>query len=241
MTKWSKLKRVLGWAVALATATALGVMAYRWSGLILALLHDEAAFRGWMTSLGVWAPIASIAINAAQVIIAPLPGQVISVANGYLFGFWSGVLVNLIGAMIGTTLILVLVRRWGRPLVARLVRDHDQIARLDRLVARRGRLFFFLVFLLPFMPKDLACYAVGLAELPIGQMIVLIAVGRLPGLVVASWVGANAVEFSTVQWAAMILGAAGIGAAYLRWSQVVEATLISWVERAAGRPSQERR
>ena len=109
--------------------------------------------------------------------------------------------------------------------------DHEQLAKLDRLVARRGALFFFLIFLLPFMPDDLTCFAIGLTDLPLGQMLVMIAIGRLPGLIVASWVGANAASLSITAWVVLIAGASALALVYLRWSGAIESALMSWIER----------
>jgi len=136
--------------------------------------------------------------------------------------------------MLGTGIVLVLTRRWGRPLVVKLV-PNTQLEKLDRLVARRGALFFFLIFLLPFLPDDLTCFAIGLTDLPLGQMLVLIAIGRLPGLIVASWVGANAASLSITTWIVLIVGASALALAYLRWSGAIESALMSWIERVTSK------
>ena len=192
--------------------------------------RDRAAFQTWLTSFGAWTPLVSIALNATQVIAAPIPGQVIGLANGYLFGVWWGTLYSLAGVMLGTGIVLILTRRWGRPFVIRFVRG-GQFEKLDRLVARRGALFFFLIFLLPFLPDDLTCFAIGLTDLPLGQMMVLITLGRLPGLFVASWIGANATNLSRPAWIALIIGACAVALAYLRWHETMESALIRWIER----------
>jgi uncharacterized membrane protein YdjX (TVP38/TMEM64 family) len=226
-----KLSSAIRWILVVAVLAALGVILWRWGGLIWALFRDRSAVQAWIMSFGAWAPLISIVLNALQVIVAPLPGEVTSLVNGYLFGAWLGAFYNLIGVMVGSVIVLILTRHWGRPLVTRFVQDHEQLGRLDHLIARRGALFFFLVFLLPLMPKDLACYAVGLTDLPLSRMIVLIAVGRLPGLIVASWIGANAVSLSPVEWAVLIVGACALGLIYWRWGGAIEAALMSWVER----------
>ncbi len=226
-----KLGHVTRWIVGAAVFVVLGVTAWRWGGAIWALFRDRATLQAWVASFGAWAPLVSIALNAAQVIIAPIPGQVIGLANGYLFGVWLGTLYSLLGVMLGTGIVLVLTRRWGRPLVVKLVPD-TQLEKLDRLVARRGALFFFLIFLLPFLPDDLTCFAIGLTYLPLGQMFVLIAIGRLPGLIVASWVGANAASLSVTGWIMLIVGASALGLAYVRGHEAIEETLLRWIERA---------
>jgi uncharacterized membrane protein YdjX (TVP38/TMEM64 family) len=225
-----RLEHIARWVLGIAALVALGVAAWRWGAQAWDLFRNRATLQAWVASFGAWAPLVGIALNAAQVIIAPIPGQVIGLANGYLFGVWLGTFYSLLGVMLGTGIVLVLTRRWGRPLVVKLVPD-TQLEKLDRLVARRGALFFFLIFLLPFLPDDLTCFAIGLTDLPLGQMFVLIAIGRLPGLVVASWVGANAASLSITTWVVLIAGASALALAYLRWSGAIESALMSWIER----------
>ena len=97
-----RLTRVIGWIIVLAALGALIVAAaWRWGGVLWSLFRDRAALQTWIASFGAWAPLVSIMLNAAQVIIAPIPGQIIGLANGYLFGAWIGTLYSLIGVMIG--------------------------------------------------------------------------------------------------------------------------------------------
>ena len=227
-----QLGRVSRWIIGTALFVALGVLAWRWGAQAWDLFRDQAALQAWMASFGAWAPLVSIVLNAAQVIAAPIPGQVVGLASGYLFGVWRGTLYSLIGVMLGTGIVLILTRRWGRPFVVKLV-PAAQLEKLDRLVARRGALFFFLIFLLPFLPDDLTCFAIGLTDLALGKMMVLIAMGRLPGLIVASWVGANATSLGLAGWVVLIAGACLLALAYLRWGGAIEAALVSWVERVA--------
>jgi len=81
------------------------------------------------------------------------------------------------------------------------------------------------------LPDDLTCFAIGLTDLPLGQMMVLIALGRLPGLIVASWVGANAASLSITAWIVLIVGACALGLAYVRWRRTIESALMGWIER----------
>lgn len=222
--------RAIRRVVASAALVALGAAAWRWGAQAWALFRDQAAMQAWIASFGAWAPLVSIALNAAQVIAAPIPGQVIGLANGYLFGVWWGTLYSLLGVMLGTAIVLIFARRWGRPFAVKLVRG-EQLEKLDRLVARRGALFFFLIFLLPFLPDDLTCFAVGLTDLALGRMFVLIAIGRLPGLFVACWVGANAANLGLVGWIVLIAGACALALAYLRWGEAIETAIVCWIER----------
>ena len=229
--KNSHLTRVV---LAVTALVALGVVVRLWGSEAWSLFRDRAALQAWITSFGAWAPLVSIGLNAAQVIAAPIPGQVIGLANGYLFGTWLGTLYSLLGVMLGTGVVLTVTRKWGRPFVVKLIRG-EQLEKLDRLVARRGALFFFLIFLVPFLPDDLTCFAIGLTDLALGQMLVLIALGRLPGLFVASWIGANATNLSLAAWIVIIVGVSALALAYLRWNNVIESSLMNWIARLTRR------
>jgi len=227
--------RALRLIVAAALIVALGLGLWQWGPAMWSLFQEQSALQAWLASFGAWAPLVSIAVSALQVIVAPIPGQVTGVVSGYLFGVWLGALYSLLGVMLGTSLILALTRRWGRPLAVRFV-PTAQLARLDRLVERRGELFFFLIFLLPFLPDDLTCFAIGLTSLSLGRMLVWIALGRLPGLFVASWAGANAAGVSPAGWAVLVSVVRILALVYWRWRNAVEARLLTWLDRLTHHP-----
>src|SRR5690606_8110637 len=68
---------------------------------LLPLFSDPATARETIGGLGAAAPLAFIAMQIAQVVIAPLPGQVSGLIGGFLFGPWLGLLYTMIGAFLG--------------------------------------------------------------------------------------------------------------------------------------------
>jgi uncharacterized membrane protein YdjX (TVP38/TMEM64 family) len=203
---------------------------WRWGRPLVGFFEDQEQVRQWLADFGPLAPLISIGLNVAQVLLAPVPGQVIGLANGYLFGVLWGTIYSLIGILIGSALAMGLGRWLGRPVVERFV-GPDHLARWDHLAARRGPLFFFLVFLLPLVPDDIACFAVGLSPLSIPYMVTLATIGRLPGLIVSSWIGANASSLSPVGWALVGAGALLLGGMVLRYRDRLETSLLRFAER----------
>ncbi|MEA3340613.1 MAG: VTT domain-containing protein, partial [Chloroflexota bacterium] len=132
---------------------AIGGAVWVWREPLFAFFSDAERAREWVAGFGPWGPLVSVALNVAQVLLAPLPGQFVGLLNGYLYGLWLGVLYSMAGLLLGTALAMGLARRFGRPLVERLAGE-ETLARWDRLADRRGPLFFFLVFLFPFVPDD---------------------------------------------------------------------------------------
>ena len=91
-------------------------------------------------------------------------------------------------------------------------------------------IFFFLVFLLPLVSDDIASFAVGLSSLSIPYILALAAIGRLPGLVASSWVGASVSALSPAGWAFLVAGMLVLVVFVLRYRERIEASLLRLAE-----------
>jgi uncharacterized membrane protein YdjX (TVP38/TMEM64 family) len=169
-----------------------------------------------------------------QALLAPIPGQAIEAVSGYLYGPWVGTLWPIIGMAIGSFITFSLARRFGRPLVIRFI-GQQSMARLDELERRGGAPFFFLIWLLPFAPDDLACVAAGLTAMSVRQFMVLMLVGRLPGVFVSVWVGSNVARVEPIWWAALFLGLAIAALVFWRWGDQIQELVLGLIERASNR------
>lgn len=196
-----------------------------WHRPLLSFFADTARIQEFVTRFGYWAPLATILLHVAQVLLAPIPGQVIDAANGYLFGAAWGTVYSLVGVIAGSSLAMALARRFGRPWAERLIRK-ETLERLDGYSRQRGALFFFLVFLFPFLPDDVACFLAGLTPLPLPELVVLAAVGRLPGIFAANLVGANAAGLTRTQIAFFIAVVTVIALTFWRYQERIEVAML---------------
>ena len=214
--------------------TLAGGAMWYWREPLWALLGNQERIRDWVASFGPWAPLVSTALNVAQVLLAPIPGQFVGLLNGYLYGLWLGTLYSMFGLILGTALAMALGRWFGRPLVQHLV-NQETLVRWDRIADRQGPLFFFLVFLFPFVPDDVTCFLIGLSPLAIPRMVVLAALGRLPGVFVSCWLGAYATELPWWAWIPLGGGAAGLAWAFWRYQAQLEAATVGLIRHLTGR------
>jgi len=153
-----------------------------------AFLTDPEAARAYVRSFGVWAPLALIVLQALQIVLAPVPGQVLAAVAGYLFGPWWGTLYNMIGITLGSTAAFWLSRRFGRAYVERMI-DADALATFDTLAERRGLLSLFVLFLIPGLPDDALCFVGGLTPIPLRKLVLVAIVGRTPAFFLANVLG----------------------------------------------------
>jgi uncharacterized membrane protein YdjX (TVP38/TMEM64 family) len=156
-------------------------------------LADPRWVRGAVADLGPYGPVAFVALQTVQVVVAPVPGQTLGVAGGYLFGTVAGTLYSMVGVVVGSTAVFVLARRLGRPYVERVVSE-DVLDRFDTFAEEHGRVGLFVVFLLPTFPDDAVCALAGLTSLRLRTLAALVAVGRLPTFALAAFAGDGAAE-----------------------------------------------
>jgi len=206
---------------------------------LLSLFADRATVQDFVMRFGPWAPLAAILLHVAQVLLAPIPGQVIDAVNGYLFGAAWGTTYSWVGVIAGSSVAMTLARRFGRPWAERLIKK-ETLERLDSYSRQRGALFFFLVFLFPFLPDDVACFLAGLTPLPLSELIVLAALGRLPGVFVANLVGANAAALTPTQGAVFIALLMAIALAFWRYQERVEMAMLKMIAWLSDRLKAER-
>jgi uncharacterized membrane protein YdjX (TVP38/TMEM64 family) len=182
----------------------------------LAFLADSQAVREFIRGYGIWAPIVLVVLQTVQVVAAPIPGQVLAVVAGYLFGAWWGTLYNMVGITIGSTIAFWLARRYGRTYVESIVHE-EALEQFDAVSDDYGRPAIFFVFLVPGLPDDVICFVGGLTDIPLWQLVVLAVVGRTPAFflvnVVGGLLGTNQVG-TAVALAVLLVGISMIGYLY---------------------------
>jgi uncharacterized membrane protein YdjX (TVP38/TMEM64 family) len=172
-------------AIALITvAAALGFLAYRywqplgaWGQMFWGA--DKEQIRIWLESWGPLAPLAFILIQALQVVVAPIPGEVTGFLGGFLFGLTLGFLYSTLGLTLGGTLAF-LIGRWLEVHFIEKVVKKETLAKFDFIVERQGALVAFFLFLMPWAPKDYLCFILGLSQMPLKVFVLLMAIGRMP-------------------------------------------------------------
>ena len=153
------------------------------------LFNERHVIEEFIMSFGMWAPLFFIILQIAQVVLAPIPGNAVSFVGGYLFGWW-GLLMTVVGSTIGFVLVVLLSRKFGRPLVEKIFKK-DQIAKFDYIIKKNGTVALFLIFLFPFFPDDLLSYLAGLTKIKMRKLIVICIAGRFPGYLLLNLVGSG--------------------------------------------------
>ncbi len=163
------------------------------TGLFLFLfwdyIKDPTLLREVVGEHDIIGAIAMVLISAVQVIIALLPGEFVEIASGYIFGSLWGSLLCLGGIVLGSTVTILLVRRFGRQFVY-VFYPKEKLDNLPLLrdPAKRN-LLTFILFAIPGTPKDLFTYAIGLTDMSIPLYIALTTLARFPSVILSTLSG----------------------------------------------------
>jgi len=150
--------------------------------------------RTWVAARGVWAPLVFVGIQILQVIVFVIPGEIPQAAGGFLFGVAGGVSLSSLGIIIGSVCNYAIGRLLGRPFIYGIV-GKEKTDRFLGLIGE-GRLLgsFFLLFLIPGIPKDALCYIAGISGIRVVPFMLLSGLGRLPGLLGSAIIGGAAAQ-----------------------------------------------
>jgi uncharacterized membrane protein YdjX (TVP38/TMEM64 family) len=169
-------------------------------------------------------------LQILQVLVAPIPGQLLGLLGGSMFGFWHGLLLSMIGLVIGSAIAMGSSRILGEAVVRRFV-PAALLSRFDHLSNTNGLWSFFLIFLLPVFPDDAVCFMAGLTRLPLHRLLLVCVLGRLPGTATLTFVGSGVGNDMTQAY--VVLGT-GIVLAFGVW--LFSEELETLVSRASANP-----
>ncbi len=163
--------------------------------------------RDWIAGLGPAGPLV-FAVVYAFATVAALPGSVLSVAAGALFGPVLGVLTVIVAATVGASLAFLVSRYFARQAVAGWLEKNDRFRRLDDLTEKHGGIIVAVTRLVPLFPFNLLNYGFGLTKVPFKTYVWWSAVCMLPGTVlyvVGSAAIYEAAAGGRVPWALVVV------------------------------------
>lgn len=131
-----------------------------------------------------WAPVIFVALYAAATALA-VPGTILTLGGGAIFGFWWGTLLNFTAANIGANAAFAIARALGRDGVRHLMgSDSGALEKLGHVVERHGFQGLLTLRLIPLVPFNALNFGSGLMPLGWRTFAVATLIGILPGTAV---------------------------------------------------------
>ena len=132
----------------------------------LGVFKDMNALRGLVGDNIILGPLIFILLQILQVVIPIIPGGISSAAGVLIFGPMMGFVYNYVGICIGSIIIFLLGRRYGKPFILSMVSDktYNRYSGWLENQHRFDKLFTLAIFL-PVAPDDALCLMAGLTNI----------------------------------------------------------------------------
>jgi uncharacterized membrane protein YdjX (TVP38/TMEM64 family) len=171
----------------------------------------------WVEGLGAWGPLAFISVYAIATVLL-VPGALLTLAGGAIFGVVDGTLYVFFAASLGANLAFLVSRYGARSWVERRLEESPRFAAIDSAVARNGLKITLLLRLSPIFPFSFLNYALGLTQVRLRDYVIACA-GMLPATLlyvyygqvigdVAALAGGASSDKDTGYWVVTALGLA---------------------------------
>ena len=203
--------------VVLILAVCIGAAALVKSGM----LEEMGSVEGVRARIDAAGPMASVVYFLLQmmtVIVAPIPSNVTMMAGAMALGFWEALILGLAAVVLGSVLVFAAGRALGRDAVSRKLKNGVMEKYLP-IIEEKQDMFLFLTMLFPFFPDDVLCILAGLTSMPFKRFVLIMALTRPWGLIVAALLGSGLMHapqiLDVLPWWAIALGVAALAAVFV--------------------------
>ena len=153
--------------------------------------ENQQRFREWVDHFGIGGWFILLLIQIGQVVIAIIPGEPVEVVAGVMYGTLGGLLTCLLGVLIGSSLVFLMVRRLGTPVI-RLFFSEEKLNSFSFLQnTERLESVTLILFLIPGTPKDVLTYVAGLTPIRPIQFLSIATLARIPSIISSTWAGSS--------------------------------------------------
>ncbi|MCI8424954.1 MAG: TVP38/TMEM64 family protein [Adlercreutzia sp.] len=148
---------------------------------------------------GPWGFLILLAIQFLQIVVAFIPGEVVQVAAGMIYGPWVGALIIWIGCIISSSFIFVLVHKLGAPFVQAMVPEKYMGKFREWEKSPKFNAIVFILFLIPGLPKDVFTYLTPLTHMSMRSFVLISNFARIPGIVLSTYAASGLVTGDIAQ------------------------------------------
>jgi uncharacterized membrane protein YdjX (TVP38/TMEM64 family) len=160
----------------------------------------QILFRDALTLISGLGPVAPLFFVALYIMacILLLPGSILTLGAGVVFGVVNGSIAVSIGATLGATCAFLVGRYLARDWVAKRIAGNDKFKAVDEAVAKEGWKIVLLTRLSPVFPFNLLNYAFGLTQVSVRHYFFASWLGMIPGTIMYVYIGSLAGDLASL-------------------------------------------
>lgn len=189
MKEKEKLKKyIVNGLLAALTIVVIGFAYYEFSKEFT-IFRDPDKIRDLILSFGHYSILAFIMLQVLQVVIFFIPGEVVQIAGGYIFGPIIGGAASFTGIMLGSMIGYFVSKALGKKYINGLI-EKNNLTKLKRILdAGSNNIAVFIIYFIPGIPKDILVYVAGISNVRFTDFIIYSSLGRLPWIIASAVFG----------------------------------------------------
>ncbi len=188
---YNKIKQYKSYIVLSIIFICLIYSAYQYYNRYFYIFKDPNKIKHIIMSYGKYSVIAFIVLQIIQVVAFFIPGEIVQIAGGYIYGTVGGSIISLAGITTGSIIVFSLSNAYGKPLIDKIISGKDM--KFFKRILNLGHINFvvFLLYLIPGIPKDVLAYICGVSNITFKDFILYSTLGRIPGIFISAYFGAK--------------------------------------------------
>ena len=195
--KQSDLIKLVGLVVFIVLITAIVVAIWPTLSIVFEPGGVETLIE-LITSQGPLGVLILLGMQLLQIIVAFIPGEVVQIAAGMMYGPLWGSVVILVGCVLSSMVVYELVHKLGAPFVRSMVGEKQLLKFRQFELSGKFGVTVFILFLIPGFPKDVLIYIVPLSDMNLRTFLLLSTIGRTPGVIISTYAAAGLADGNIV-------------------------------------------
>ncbi len=190
LSKNNNKKRIIITSTILVVFLGLIVflIVYYWDYVYGLITKDEAITKeieALVEKAGPWAWLVLIFLIMLQVLFAVIPNGVFEMLAGIVYGPFLGVIIACVGISVGTLVVILLVKSFGRGFANLFVdlKDEEKYKFIND--KKRCMFVMFGLLIIPGLPKDFLAFLVPFTKVKTWEYLILNIIGRLPTIIIS--------------------------------------------------------
>lgn len=173
----------------IAIIVLIPILFYKHNPDIVENFKSVKDFDAWISGYKNAGIIVYLVCQVMQIVISVLPGQVIQIAGGYIFGFLLTFILTIVGAFVGTAITFYLAKLLGKNAV-KVICGEERYEKYQKMMkTKKAMTVVFLIYLIPGLPKDIVSYIAGATDVDAFDFFIISLAGRTPAMSISILMG----------------------------------------------------
>lgn len=144
---------------------------------------QNLGWKGWFTLL---------TIQILQIFIAFIPGEIVELLAGILYGSLGGLFICLLGIVIGSILIYYTMKLFANKYIVKYKEKLKTYSFLKN--PKKIDIYLFFLFFIPGIPKDIFIYLAPFLPIKFINFLIISAIARIPSILSSTIIGNSLIE-----------------------------------------------